>query len=433
MTESRRNERGSALIMAVFVLALVASMGMALLFLGQLEVRMSKTGLQEKKSFFLAEAGVEDGRGSLYDINKGEDFSDDLTTSAGPDGNHMVDPSAIRPVYDAAGNLTGFTGYGDDVPLTNTTAFGEGWYMVLLANDPLEQATPTLDQNHRVMMTGVGAGPDSSFEVVQAIVEKDEILPQIPPATILLLGPDPAFQSGSSNPKEYVGDDCNGLGGMPGLYGPVVGTVDTVVDEGIERPKNFMTGGLEGYDTVADVTDADALDAMGAGLGPLDPSWTDCAFLQQMVESIREVADVVCEPPAPCTPPPPSPSRVMMVDGDYTVGGDESGQGLLLVTGTLEMHGRASWRGLILVIGEGKFDRFGAGNGVISGSLVVADIAGPDDIYGTADDCSGGVEGFDTAAFDEKGGGNGDTVFCTDDIVPAIPIPPYKVVSFVQH
>jgi hypothetical protein len=431
----RTTERGSALVVVVFALALLSSLGVALLFLSQNEVRMSRANLQASKAFYLAEAGLEDGRATLYEINKGGDLSDDLATAAGPNGRFDIDPEAVRPVYDAAGKLTGFTGYGDDVPVTSTTAIGEGWYAVFLTNDLLEEATPLADANKRVMLTGVGAGPDRSFEVVQAVVEFDDILPSLPPATITLLGPDPVFEGGMSVQKEYTGDDCDGAGGIPGLYVPVVGTVDTVITDGMNRENNYTTdsGSYRGYGTAADVTDDAALDAMGSGVGALDPSWTDCAFLRDMIERIRTVADVVCEPPAECTLPPYTPDRVMFIDGDFELDPSLSGQGLLVVTGTLAMHGRTSWSGLILVIGEGAFNRYGAGNGEISGAVLVADIAGPDNVYGTPDDCSSGVDGFSSAVYDERGGGNGDISYCTDAILPALPVPPYEITSFVQR
>jgi hypothetical protein len=88
---------------------------------------------------------------------------------------------------------------------------------------------------------------------------------------------------------------------------------------------------------------------------------------------------------------------------------------------------------MIYVVGEGQFTRLGAGNGVISGAMFVADIAGPDDLFGTADDCTGPDNGFDSVSFDESGGGTGDTVFCTNDLTPALPVHPYDIVDFLQR
>ena len=64
-----QSERGSALVMAIFVLALLTSMGTALLFMSQHELRMGRAGLHAKQAFYLAEAGIEDGRVTLFVTN----------------------------------------------------------------------------------------------------------------------------------------------------------------------------------------------------------------------------------------------------------------------------------------------------------------------------------------------------------------------------
>ena len=83
-------------------------------------------------------------------------------------------------------------------------------------------------------------------------------------------------------------------------------------------------------------------------------------------------------------------------------------------------------------IGTGQFRRNGGGSATVNGSIMAADIAGPDGIYGNADDCTGGVGGFGPASFDENGGGNGTTTYCTDDISNASPAYPYEIVEFRQ-
>ena len=179
-------------------------------------------------------------------------------------------------------------------------------------------------------------------------------------------------------------------------------------------------------DTFADLTDP----LEPTYNNPPDPVWTDCQALNDLVESIRVIADVICTDGNSCTLPPSSPNRVIFVDDDYNL--NASGEGLLLVTGDLSTNGAVSWNGMIWVIGTGDFRRNGGGGATVSGSLLMAHIAGPDDDYGTADDCTGGVGGFDVASFDENGGGNGTTTYCTDDIANASPPYPYEIVEFRQ-
>jgi hypothetical protein len=87
---------------------------------------------------------------------------------------------------------------------------------------------------------------------------------------------------------------------------------------------------------------------------------------------------------------------------------------------------------MMWAIGTGEFRRNGGGGATVDGSILAANIAGPDGIYGNADDCTGGVGGFGPASFDENGGGNGQTTYCTDDIFDASPAYPYELVEFRQ-
>ena len=74
-----------------------------------------------------------------------------------------------------------------------------------------------------------------------------------------------------------------------------------------------------------------------------------------------------------------------------------------------------------------------AGTGQISGAMIVADIAGDDGDYGTADDCEGSNGGFRSVVFDEEDGGTGLTTYCNADVLAATPLTRYSVVDFRQR
>ncbi len=437
--------RGSALILAIFTLALLTSMGLALLSLGEMEMRLSQGNLQVKKSFFLAEAGEEDARLTLFAVNGNGGFDDDLAIVAGVDGVIDFDPDNFSLQYDSQGNVTGITGFDDDFPLRPLQAFGEGWYAAFLSNDPLDGPANTTDTNNRVMITGIGASGDRSVEVVQAIVEKRPILPTLPPATITLLGPSPDYQGVSTDPFTYAGDDCPG--GIPGLYVPVVGTVGSAAEAAAETgikddaSDTYASGGYADEATIADLTDPSEPTVVGSGMGTLDTAWQQCSAIQQIIDEMRESAThTCCTPPtcnpavpATCTMPAASPDNLIFIDGNFTLQSSMSGSGTLVVTGELTVNGGVDWNGLILVLGDGDFFRTGAGAGRLSGGIVVANIAGPDLVYGTADDCTGGSGGFSGARFYVYDGGNGEMSYCSTDISLSNPVRPYEVVSFRQR
>ena len=438
------DEHGSALVVAIFVLVLLTGMGTALLFMTRTEIDASQASVRTKKAFYFAEAGIEDGRTALWHLNHAESFDDELADAAGSDGTMDFDPLAILPVYDADENVIAFTGFNDDVPLVARTSTAEGWYAAFLTNDPVDIANglPLTDTNERVMITSIGVGQDRSVEVVQAIVELTAFLPTVPPATITMLGPAPGFFSATSKVKDYEGEDCGGPPrGVSGLYVPVVGAIGTGVldaEAGIDINPDYHSAPTAPTpeDTFADLTDPTEPTVISSGYGPIDPTWTDCNYLHGMMDGIEVVADVVCPDGTSlgttCAVPAPSANRIIFADGDFAVGpGSEAG--VLAVTGELTMSGNTKWAGLILIVGEGVYRLNGGGAGTISGGTIVADIAGPDNVYGTADDCTGPDNGFDSAVFDERGGGNSGNVYCRQDIVDVNPARPYDVVEFLQH
>ena len=62
-------------------------------------------------------------------------------------------------------------------------------------------------------------------------------------------------------------------------------------------------------------------------------------------------------------------------------------------------------------------------------------IAGPDGIYGNGDDCTGpGPDpGMSAITYDTSGGGNHDTVYCSDAISQALNGLPFEIVDFRQR
>jgi hypothetical protein len=432
------DERGSALILAILVLVLLASSGIALLYLSQTEQRMSVASLRTKQAFYLAEAGIEDGRMTLLATNGGGTFNDDLDAAAGGDNTVSLDASTLSPIYDGAGNVTGFNGVGDDVPVRALSAFGTGsgpgWYAAFLTNDPVElPGSPLFDNNGRVMITAIGVGDDRAVEVAQAIIEPVNLLPLIPPATIMLLGPTPVFDGGNSNASGYSGNDCGGTGGIPDYYVPVVGTIGSSAEASAEDDlgnPTYESGDYENEDTISDLTDPSDPYTPGT----VDPAWTDCQALHDMIEALRDEAHWVCS--SSCgTLPATTGSSVSFIDTTVTLGPGHIGSGLLVVTGRLRLNGGSSFDGLIMVIGQGEIERSGGGGGDYSGSTIVADIAGPNNVYGDGDDCSGGPnnDGFGIASYTVSGGGNSQVEYCTDALTDVNPVTTYRVVEFLQR
>jgi hypothetical protein len=436
-------ERGSALVLAVLMLALLTGMAIAMALLCDSAMTMSAADRRSKSAYFLAEAAIEAGRQELFNTNGVGSFDDDLLTAAGTNTTFDLDPTDLRPVYSTGGILTGLSGYSDDVPLLTVTALDDGWYAVFLTNDDANSGGTgsTTDDNDRVMLTGVGADRDGTIEIVQAIIEHSTPFPSEPPALLTMFGSTPTFIDPGDATKIYQGDDCGG-GGIPGFDVPVVGLIGTPAESVVEGAQSgitvFTSGGGAGHITIADLTDPTDPGITTSAMGTIDPDWTPCEALQAMAAEVRDVAHMICTEGTPCTLPPTSPGRVVFAEGDFTLPDTPpNGSGLLWVTGRLTMDKATTWNGILMVVGEGELRRTatgsGSGDGAISGAIVVADISGADNVYGTSDDCGGAANGFNPAVFNENLVDNGLTTYCSSDILAAMPVTKYRVASFRQR
>ncbi len=438
---AEQTQDGSALVMAVFVLALLTAMGTALLFLSQNEVKMGEASIRPKKAFYYAEAGLEHARRALWMVNRADDFADDLTLATGgtPGDPIGFDPETIAPVYDSFNNLIGFNGYDNDTPLISIRQLDDGWYAAFMSNDYGEGRTNSVDTDNRIILSGVGVGPDQSFEVVEAVIDIQPFLPEMPPSAIFMLGPTPDFSSGTSKKKAYIGDDCGVAGGD---YYPVVGTfgpgAEAQAETGAGSNPTYNTGPYStSDDVIADIT-ASPVPGMSDPTYTVDSEWGSCEKMRDMVEGLRAVADYTCASGTQlATPTCPAdvsnPKHIYFGDGDLTVTQNTDHYGMLVVTGTLSLGAAVDFEGVILVIGEGVFHLNGSGNGVVVGSVIVADIAGPDGVYGTSDDCTGGDGGFDVAVYHQNGGGNAGTVYCSNVLNLSEQAEPYEILQFRQH
>jgi hypothetical protein len=426
--EPNSRQRGSALVLAVFVLALLTMAGLVLLSSSRTDLQASLADLRGKKAFYLAEAALETARDQVRVDNSTsadrDSFDDELAAAAGPNGRIDFDETALAALYDSSGQVVGFAGFGDDVPVVGWGSFGGGWNAAFVTNDPVDGKTLLDDGNDRVLLTAVGAGKDRSLEVVQAVIEK-VVLPEVP-AAILLLGPAPIFDGGDNPAKDYVGDDCQGAAGftgIPGGFRPVIGTVGpaakAAAEAGVHVPATYRAGALTGVATVVDLA------------ATLDPRWTTCSQVLALARAVRASAQFYCTPTSPCTDLSATDlATITYVEGDAAI---PSGRGLLWITGTATVAGDASWDGVIVAAGKGRieYSAGGAGHGV--GASVLANVAGPDEILFTGDDCSGGTAGFQPAAYIASGGGNEDTVYCSDAVRRVVAGLPYRIASFRER
>ncbi len=442
----RTGERGSALVTAIAVLFLLTAAGIVLLRIAQSETGMNVADQRGKQAFYLAESSIEQGREALrlYRASHGSvSVVGALATAAGANGVIDATPDTLRVTFDAAGAPTAITGAGDDVPLVPLGTYGGGWYVAYLTNDVAEdpggRTNATTDTNKRVMLAGLGIGPDRTIDMADAVADTGPDMPTAP-ATITVLGDTPKFEAGSSGVKTYWGDDCRDVSVPSGFTS--MGSFD-VVGVTTAAALATVTADINGMNAMKQLGFQTGLEAGSLRTGASTaanittnvwyntyPEFQSCTAMVQMGQYVKEFADVILPPgsdPTAAQLGTASNPRVLYCEGNCELSGTLTGYGVIWVNGDFTLNGGVSWYGQIYVVGTGQVYRKGAGGGYVYGSMIIANT-----MSGACNGTSAG--GFGTGAqYDMSGGGNSTTTYCSYYNNLAWAASPVKLRSFRER
>jgi len=192
------------------------------------------------------------------------------------------------------------------------------------------------------------------------------------PGAMIFDGSNPAFGAPNSNALAVSGNDAaqgpnSGTGCAAAVNQAAVGGYDnngvTSLVGDIYRPTLFTGNG--GSPSVQNVN---------SQLGAL----TTVSGLRSLVSTVVSAADpsnIYSGSALSITNPGTNAAPVInVVTGDLTLAGGFTGAGILLVEGNLILQGNPSYNGMILVIGKGSITKGGGGNGVVNGSILVANL-----------------------------------------------------------
>ncbi|NIO09621.1 MAG: hypothetical protein GTO40_17105 [Deltaproteobacteria bacterium] len=403
------SQRGFVLPTVLMLLVILAAMGTAGIWTTRAEMKVGHNYENSQQAFFVAQGGSEHAREVLRASNAASidraSFSEELATAAGPNG-----------------VLDGYVGGTDDVPLISTSD-----YTVYMINDSTDGFFSQTDTNRTVTFTSIGTGPNGTTAVIELTVETWSLFP--PPGAITLVGPGAQFIGNNSNAKEIHGDDqcatdpivtmrpavaISHLADLPAVQASIAGS----------KPDTYSTEDETGVQVTAS-TRPDLISQIipGSTYAYFMNTWgvnlLDADSVNEYVDDIRAVANTVAAggtDAATVNVGTVADPQVVVVNGDFHL--NFNGAGILVVTGELVYQGDIFYDGMVLVLGEGSMRRNGAGDGKISGGIVVVNTAGPDGIVGTADDALG------TPTMDTAGGGNSNIEYCStafDNAYTAVP------------
>lgn len=427
--QRQRGERGAALISTLLISTLLLTAGGAVILTTSMSGTNSVSATSEMHAYYAAEAGLQNalnvlrakvpapaGTAALVDGTTDASFRNVAGTNL---GTWLQLPCA---------NLVrcGMVG-GTPVMRVGTRAA----YSIAVT-DPDNFAPPARPSRLRLRVTGYGT--NGAMKVLDAMIVQTGLWGFTPPATVTIIGssnpadvPQLTLATGNSSQIRYSGVD-GASPGDPGYDPTVVGdrpvfgtTLPAVgnVTSGIQRPQHTIgvpvgalgdgTNGtlptpdwLSTVDTVRALVDEMRLSAMGVDASGNAADMPDDRYFTSAMQ-----------------PPPSNVNGLTFIDGNATLGPNNQGTGVLVVTGTLTMSGGTDFTGLILVLGGGIVNRSGTGNGTITGGMVVARF--------------GAAGGFLAPSFTTGGGGNSRFQYNSAAVGAATnAIPSFTVVGVVE-
>jgi hypothetical protein len=224
------------------------------------------------------------------------------------------------------------------------------------------------------VMTTLAVTPSGSRRMVQAEAISNTF-PTLP-GPMIFDGANPVFNTPNSNAFTVSGNDIAQGGnhgtGCPAAIGePALGAyndpaVTILTGDANNRPQSYVGPLQYGNPSVGNVGSQLTMLSTVGGLENLASTITMVAGNSNNVYANNPAS--ILRPGTDAVP------QINVVNGDLTLPGGWTGAGILLVTGNVTFNGNPNYDGLILVIGKGSVLKNGGGNGVVNGSLLVANL-----------------------------------------------------------
>lgn len=298
------------------------------------------------------------------------------------------------------------------------------------------QGTVNAPAPKQLVIRSWGFGPKWSQKRLEMHVNRANFVGDFP-ATITLRGgdicpPNSTIDTGNSNAKEYSGHDKDVAGAEPLPVFAVNSCDVSSAESGIKKHETVNNPGepeigiLDNGTTTATTTEPTTPVDMPSYLK--DPNAAR-DYLQRLKDTAR--AQRRYFKPAPGSAytvtnadgTSPNNYGFTFVDGDCNLDTTAPAAGLLVVTGNLLMSGNPSFDGVVLVLGQGSVNRDGGGNGVINGSMIVANFDPWPEVNGNPAPFSDGLpHSFGAVTFNTNGGGNSTMQFSSVAISNAMAV-----------
>ena len=387
-------ERGAALLTSILITTLLLGIsGMVILTTG-----MSATTAVDSTAELQAYYGAESGLEAVLNVLRGNVAPRGVLPAGTRIGfrNALLRGTSNHPDDGApVAKLSGWLAYDNDHNLIRPAGTNIAYRVEL--RDPDDEngvrliAEPTYVPT-RVRIRSFGFGPRGSTKQMEMVVERVQFDVTAKAALAMRSADDGispmTFTIGSSAAKDYSGHDFTGSdAALPSFA--VTSAVDQVIAEDAitkgstvepERVRLVPISDLPPFLQTADNARAflNYMQGVARSMGRHYTSFNGHAGTSDS-------------------------AQLTFVNGNCNLDG---GAGILIVTGNLVMNGNRDFNGIILVLGNGFFQRDGAGNGNILGTAYVASFA-----RSWPDSEKGDPHPFRAPTFITTGTGNADLRF----------------------
>jgi len=428
---SRRKQAGVALLLAIFVLLLVAVVGIAMMAASGTETSLTANYRSSTSAYYAALAGLEEGRGRLLPKNPnylscclppfgstlplghviyitnplaGDPVTADPTNygdpRAYPDTEYATE---FRDAYNPPSSITkvpsvqvlgGFAnplykwvrinGIDEEAILVdvNNSNSGSDWFPQLNFAQPIyfdgKNLTRAVTPYQAFAITALAALPDGSTKVLQYVV--GPVTLQVPvSAALTIAGPGSVGNIATFNPPPgatsfYVNGNDQCATPQPTL--PGVGVTNpndyTSVNQSLKSPSPNQDHYIGAGGTLPNVSPSPYVHPYNSTVDMTDP-----ISLSLFLPVVQNAADSVLNGPRTEADMPSAMSSsnpmTVYVNGDLSLT-SFTGYGLLVVRGNLTYTGDSGWKGIVIVLGGTITETGSQDGGEFDGAVYLANL-----------------------------------------------------------
>lgn len=413
-----RCEKGSALILALIISAVLMIFGLTLAVASLDDFTMAEEFESHQQALMIAEAGLAAAELQLRQLSLDEALSatSQVLTYGFPGPSSHRDPVNLAEArsidYNRLPSPTGSVTLNGMLTPGTGTPYGTGRYIARISDNDDGDGDLTLDSDFEVYIRAVGIQPGppqqvvrygsnfkNSVVMVEMMVQRDMTFKGLV-APFVVSGPsavpfgDQFFEGnsflvdGHDHSDTSVAELITGNhshGGEPAEQAAIsVLNDDPMAGDGYQTGSQIYDGvghqqhdNLEGAqgDYGSGTSIRDDTELLRNSDNPDVVNLFNAQFLSSYLGKAAAVADTVYPAGTELSGSnivlgTDNAPQITVVEGDLSISGGGTGSGLLIVKGTLLYSGAFNFNGLIMVVGEGRLDIGGANKSLIGGLYV---------------------------------------------------------------